>query len=198
MAQIKLPDFIKEQRGALEARGSCSGNHTFGQSLARYRQELWQNTRLKLAGKLYRQKTIEVLIKTWLDLEAKQIKSISEVDFQSWAKSYHAMYSPTVFNNTVDTLRHIIAIGVKDGARYTNPAQAIKKAKIRLKELVLPEHQKFLELVAEVENAGARFSKHCADLIRFLAFGGFRKREAANIRWADCDVPERLVFQLTG
>ena len=38
-----------------------------------------------------------------------------------------------------------------------------------------------------MEHGGGGFSQSCADLIRFLAYGGFRKSEAANITWGDCD-----------
>src|SRR5689334_1898498 len=39
-----------------------------------------------------------------------------------------------------------------------------------------------------MENAGGRFSKDCADLVRFLAYSGMRKTEAANVLWSDCDL----------
>ena len=38
-----------------------------------------------------------------------------------------------------------------------------------------------------MENGASRDSRRCADLVRFLAFGGFRKSEAAGITWGDCD-----------
>jgi integrase len=38
-----------------------------------------------------------------------------------------------------------------------------------------------------MERAGGRFSRDCADLVRFLSFGGFRLGEAKNITWKDCD-----------
>jgi integrase len=38
-----------------------------------------------------------------------------------------------------------------------------------------------------MEAAGGRFSQACAELVRFLAYGGFRKSEAAHIQWQDCD-----------
>jgi integrase len=31
------------------------------------------------------------------------------------------------------------------------------------------------------------FAKPSGDLVEFLAYGGFRKSEAQNITWADCD-----------
>src|SRR5262249_51219650 len=38
-----------------------------------------------------------------------------------------------------------------------------------------------------IEAVGVGPTRRCADLVRFLAFGGFRKGEAASITWADCD-----------
>ena len=73
------------------------------------------------------------------------------------------------------------------GSRYDNPARFIKRLSERPKRLTLPEPEKFTEFVAAVENGGGGFSKRCAELVRFLAFGGFRKNEAASITWADCD-----------
>ena len=51
----------------------------------------------------------------------------------------------------------------------------------------LPDNAKFVEFVKTIENAGGRFSKDCADLARFLAYGGIRLGEANNITWGDCD-----------
>jgi len=45
-----------------------------------------------------------------------------------------------------------------------------------------------LGLVDAVERGGAWCSRDCANLVRFLAFGGFRKGEAETITWADCDL----------
>ena len=39
-----------------------------------------------------------------------------------------------------------------------------------------------------VEKSDGGWKHRCADPVRFLAFGGFRKSEAANITWADCDL----------
>jgi len=40
----------------------------------------------------------------------------------------------------------------------------------------------------EMDQAGGRFSSGCADLVRFLAFGGMRLGEAAKVTWQDVDV----------
>jgi integrase len=53
--------------------------------------------------------------------------------------------------------------------------------------LHLPEPEQFGLFVESIGAAGAWCSRDCADLVRFLAYGGFRKTEAANITWNDCD-----------
>jgi integrase len=51
----------------------------------------------------------------------------------------------------------------------------------------LPEPGKFLEFVSAIENSKVNSCYLAADFVRFLAFGGFRKNEAAHITWGDCD-----------
>jgi len=41
--------------------------------------------------------------------------------------------------------------------------------------------------VETIDKAAFGPCHHCADLVQFLAFGGFRKSEAANVTWGDCD-----------
>jgi integrase len=57
----------------------------------------------------------------------------------------------------------------------------------RSKKLQLPDFDQFVAFVQKIENAGSGHSKPCAELVRFLAFGGFRKLEASFVTWADCD-----------
>jgi len=76
---------------------------------------------------------------------------------------------------------------VEGGARYDNPGRFIKRAGERPKKLELPDCSQFPKFVEEIENSGSGFSKPCAALVRFLAFGGFRKLEASHVTWADCD-----------
>jgi integrase len=58
---------------------------------------------------------------------------------------------------------------------------------------VLPDDDTFQELVAEIENGGGGSSKHCANLVRFLAYGGFRKTEAANVTWEECSLAKGMI-----
>jgi len=181
VAQLRLSDLLKAERQGVESRASVSkGKMTFGDALAIYAS--------RLEAKVYRQKTIEALVKSWPGLREMDVRKISERECLNWAARFGAKYSPSVYNNTVGTLRHILDVSIAEGARYGNPATIIKKAKIHQKALTLPEHEQFLGLVEAIEHGGAWCSHDCADLVRFLAFGGFRKGEAETITWADCDL----------
>ncbi len=71
--------------------------------------------------------------------------------------------------------------------RYHNPATAIKRVSVRPKRLTLPGFNQFTQFVQAMESAGGRDSRNCVELVHFLAFGGFRLGEAANIAWTDCN-----------
>ena len=53
--------------------------------------------------------------------------------------------------------------------------------------MILPEPAQFTRFVEKLEAGGGRDSRNCANLVRFLAYGGFRLREAGSVVWADCD-----------
>lgn len=188
VAKIKLPDVQREERARVESSARVLGRDaTFGDALAAFEKSLAEDVRLKPGAKLYRHKCIAALLKSWTGLRETRIAKVRVEDCQSWAAKFAARYSPTVFNNTLGTLAMVLEIGVKNGIRYRNPAREIKRVKVRQRQLHLPSQGQFERLVAAVENGHGRFSRDCADLVRFLAFGGFRKTEAANIAWADCD-----------
>lgn len=188
VAQLRLNDLTKEERENLEARAEAArGRMAFSEALSLYRTQLEANPALKPNSKLYRRKCIDALLKSWPGIEELDVKRISERDCLSWAARFAKVYSPSVYNNTVGTLRQILALASEEGARYGNPSMRIKKVRVRPKTLHLPTHEQFAQFVEAIAGAGAWCSQDCADLVRFLAFGGFRKGEAAAITWADCD-----------
>lgn len=194
VAQLRLNDLLQKERSRVEARAEAGkGRMTVGDALEIYKKQVEANISLKPNSKIYRSKSIEALVRTWPELTRTDVRKISERDCQFWAAKFASDYSAGVFNNTVGTLRHVFDVAIASGARYGNPAMAIKKAKVRQKNLTLPEHGQFLKLVEKVRHAGSRFSKDCAALIQFMAFGGFRKGEAAAITWADCDFEKKEI-----
>ena len=188
VAQLRLGDLVKSERGRVEGRTEVTrGRMTFGNALGIFQKQLEANVGLKPSAKIYREKCIQALVRSWPGLTEKDVRKISERDCLHWATGFGKRYSPSVFNNTVGTLRQVFNVAVSEGARYGNPAMTIKKAKIRQKALQLPEHREFLRIVETMKNARGWCSRDCADLVRFLAFGGFRKGEAGQVTWADCD-----------
>jgi integrase len=63
----------------------------------------------------------------------------------------------------------------------------LERSQERPKRLSLPSTDQFEAFVNEIEHSGSGKSKPCANLVRFLAFSGCRKMEAARITWADVD-----------
>ena len=188
VAKLRLGDFLKEENHRSEIIQSVErGKMILGDAVAIFRQRLTEAQHLKPGAKRYRENSIDALLKSWPSLTGTDVRKISANDCLQWASGFAKNYCPSFFNNTVGTLRQILKITIDSGARYGNPADQIKKVKIRQKILKLPEHNKFLMLVKTVRTAGSGFSQHCGDLIEFLAYSGARKSEAARIYGSDCD-----------
>lgn len=195
VAQLRLADFTKEQRTQLEIRQTAeAGQLTFGQAEDIYRERLKLNHKLKPSSKEYRHKTLFYLHGTWPGLADLDMARISAQDCTAWAVRFKkANYSATVFNNTLGTLRAIFAIALEAGVRYGNPAAGITRMPVRSQRLQLPDRKQFLQLVNQIASRGGRFSRDCSYLVQFLAYGGFRKSEAAAITWADCDFKKKEI-----
>jgi integrase len=193
-AKLRLADFIKDKRDEMGDDSAVrTGRMTFGDAMQVYRQRLDSQQDITEGAKVYRRKCIDALLSSWPELKAMPIGKVSKDACLQWAEKFSADYSATVYNNTVGTLRMIIDVAVEKGARANNPAKFIGKRRIVQRELSLPSPEQFESFVQAVDTAGGGFSHHCANLIRFLAYGGFRKTEAANITFADCDFANGLI-----
>jgi len=188
VAKLRLADFEKSERQNAETNTNATrGKLTFGEALGIYRQRIEGSVGLKQRSKDYYGERITALLASWPKLEKTDIRRITKSDCVNWAAAFGRESCPTGYNNTVKVLRDILAIGTESGARYDNPAMQIQRASLRPKKLRLPEFDQFNQFIASIRTSGGRFSKACADLVCFLAYGGFRKSEAACIQWQDCD-----------
>ncbi len=194
VAKLRLADLLKEEHQSAESsKASSLCKMTFGDALAIYRQRVKDNPDLKERAKEYRMETVVALLRSWPGLETLDLKKMAKAECLNWRARFAKCYGATRVNGTISTLRQVVDIAVESGARYDNPARAIKLAKVKAKELRLPEAHQFNDFVSAIDRAGGRFSGDSADLIRFLAFGGFRISEAANIKWADCDFERKEI-----
>ncbi len=188
VAKLRLGDLDKQERQRAESTDAAArGKMTTADAITILRQRVGGGASLKPRTKDYHDQRITALLKSWPGLDKKLIRDITKTDCLNWAAKYGESASPSAFNHTQSSLRALLEIGIEVGARYDNSAKSIKRAAERSKHLVLPETEQFEKFVLEIENGGSRDSQNCADLVRFLAYGGFRKGEAAQITWADVD-----------
>jgi integrase len=188
VARLRLADFVRGQR-QLQARGqaSRSGQMLFSDAREIYEQRLEAEPDLKPNSKRYRHQCLQALGGTWPELDAMEVRRITKDQCLEWAARMSKKYSATLYNNTVDTLRHVIEVGIERGAAFDNPARHVSKRRVGLKQLVLPTQEQFHALVQAVQSADMGHSRESAELIRFLAFTGCRKGEATQVKWADVD-----------
>jgi integrase len=188
VAVLRLNDLLKENRGRREiSEATKSGPMTFQQAAELLLARVDADPTLKPATRVYRRRCLDALRRTWPDLPDTDVRRITPHQCQDWAADFAKRYSETMYNNTVGTLRMVFDVAVKNGVRFGNPAEEVRKVKVPLKNLRLPSLEQFAALVRTIAERGGRFSRDCANLVEFLAYGGFRKGEAEFIRWSDCD-----------
>lgn len=208
VAKLKLGDAEKDMR-AMALAGQANGGDdrdgetTMDRFLAIYRERTTLDPSLAPNSKLRREIAIKAILKTWPDLPTRDVRRISAQMCQAWAakavrngtgfvapntRTVRAGMSHSAFNKCVDTLRAIFDIARELGVIYQNPAATISKATIKPKRLELPSSAQFHAIVQSVATAGARWSKDCADMVRFLAYSGTRLREATALRWQHVDL----------
>jgi integrase len=186
VAVLKLGDQLKEHRKIVELHDKAEGGKmTFGAALELYRAELKADAAIKPRTREYYEERIAALLKSWPGLNATDVRKITTDNCAEWSARFKVNRSATAYNNTVGVLRKVIDVAVKKGVRYGNPAMEIKKAKVTIPHLDLPSRAEFLKFVDAIDRSGVCSCYQAADLVRFLAYGGFRKKEAAGITRAD-------------
>lgn len=194
VAKLRLSDFERNERAAAEAsQGTQRGKITIGEAANTLKDRIQGDPSLKPRTKEYYDQRIIALYKSWPELQNTDVSRITKAQCLDWASRFGAKSSSTAFNHTISVLRRIIDIGIEFGARYDNPAAHLKRVPERSKIPKLPEPDIFNRFLHELDNGKGRFSRHCADLVRFLAYGGFRISEAKHITWADIDFQRKKI-----
>jgi integrase len=189
VAKLRLGDFHKEERQRASAQAAVArGKMTFGDALAAHQQKLQNDPNIKPKTKEYYQFRIKALLESWPHLKDKDVGKITRSECESWSITSAKATSSSSHNHTISILRHVFQIAIEAGARYDNPALAAKRVKEHTKkQIALPESSQFEKLIEEIRNSGSGFAKPSAELVQFLAYGGFRKSEAKHVTWADID-----------
>jgi len=189
VAKLRLADIAKaEQQKVNSVDAVASGRMAFGDALAVFQSRMQANPVIKPRTKEYCDYRISALLKSWPGLKEKDISRITSAECHDWSIKNASKNSSSSHNYTVSILRRVFAIAVESGARYDNPATGAKRVKQRTrKQIILPGFEKFPMLVETVRTSGSGFAKPAAELVQFLAYGGFRIGESRYITWEDCD-----------
>lgn len=190
VAKQRLSDVIDaEHRSVAPRSAKIVGKMTFAAGLDIFQQRQKQDPELKPRSVEYNERTAECLLKTWPSLAETDMKKITKEECMDWRSRFGQKYSATVTNGALSILRRVLDIAIEAGVRYDNPAKAkeVKRARVRQKELRLPEPDQFVALVKHVRGNGSGKGGHCADAIEFFSYCGPRLTEAARILGRDCD-----------
>jgi integrase len=189
VAKQRLPDTIRDYRAKLESAAAVSiGKMNVADAVEVYLEKIRYSVSLKPRSKDYRVMMIAFIKRSWPTLLTTDVRKVSERDCQEWLVRFQRQYSPSVVNNAIGTLRAMFSEAVNSGARFSNPAANLSRVPIRPKRLELPSREEFLRFVEEILTAGARQSKDCANLVRFLAYSGLRIGEAKFVTWGDINL----------
>ncbi len=168
-----------------ELRAPAPECGTFAEAKKLYLTDIDNDHALSPQTKLYWHYRVAALVKSWAGLDDLNLTKITEAQCRVWGKKFADDFEATNFNNTLGVLRNILKRGGLGHDK--NPAMKLKRLGVKAKEMTLPEPEQFETIIEEVETAGARQSKDCANLIRFLAFSGCRISEAKLVLWSDVD-----------
>ena len=199
VAKVELAKRLQAHYAVKDAQAATrKGNAMMGELSAVYLHGVDIDTSLKPATKEYRHKTVKYLLRSWPDLANRIPAKVTDAECKAWAAKYHADFSETLYNNTVDSLRHIFDLAINRGLIARNPALAISKVKVPQKKLDLPTSEQFRAIVQHIRTAGSAFSQGCGDLVEFLAYSGCRISEATSVRWADVDYKRNRIYIAPG
>jgi integrase len=203
VADLRLSDLERQERAKSE-RGQiiAKGTVLFQHALNAYREKGFRPATprtakdakpLKPAAIAYYEQRVLALLNSWPGLVKAELRKITERDCHDWAEKAGRAMSASVFNHTIGLLRNIIDFGIKIGARYDNPASTLVRKSEVATRLTLPSSDEFERFVSLIETSGSGWAKPCAELVRFMAYGGLRKGEAAHVAWADRDFDRKLI-----
>jgi integrase len=199
VAKLELHKLLLSHYPAQDAQTAVAiGKATFGDLAAIYLQGVELNGAIKTSTKEYRGKTIKYLFRSWPELKDKAPSRITETECCYWATEYRGKFSETLYNNTVDSLRHIFDLAVKRGLIARNPASAVERVRVPQRKLELPSRAEFHALVAAIRDAGSGYSAGNGDLVEFLAYSGLRATEASLVRWQDVDFDRGRIYVAPG
>ncbi len=191
IAKPQLAELLQDNayRDELSQDTAVTEKMTGAEAYAIRESQLENDPSTKKSTKRYWREIVATLKKTWPAFATLEMRRITVEQCETWAGQAVKAMSPTRFNNALLILKSLFKIAVKRGVRRTNPALAVKRARIRPKDLSgkLPNRTGFASWVAAIRNGRGRHSDDCADRVELLAYTGMRLGESRFVEWRHCD-----------
>jgi len=165
-----------------------------------FKKELESNTLIKPQSKRYRLWCLLRIERSWPQLWKLRLDEITPQACKDWAAKLNREIACHYYNNTIGTLNQVIQGGIKahklrGGIPLQNPAEELNRAKIKQKELQLPELSQFKKLLGNLSLHSGGWGPRVADLVEFLAYSGMRVHsEAIWVRWEDVDLEKKEIL----
>jgi len=209
VAKLRLADFERTERSRANKPVSQSpiADNTAGAFLDLFLIDVRAHEKAKSSTERTENAAL-ALEKTWPGFRSLNIRNITASMCAEWAanarakgtgfvapraKRVHRPMSASAFNKTLAVLRSTLAIAVKAGALYENPADEITRMPPKKKDLILPSKDKFAKILKHIRDAKQRASQQSADMVSFLAFTGARIGECRVATWGDIDTGRNLM-----
>jgi integrase len=168
------------------------------QALTLRESQLFNDPATKKNTKRYWKDIVASLKKTWPGFLTMEMRRITVEQCEDWAGKTSKLMSPSRFNGVLLVLKSLFKIAIKRGVRRTNPALAIKRAKIRRKDLShkLPSQTRFREWVTALRQRRGYKAQQKADMVELLAYTGMRLGESRWVQWKHCDFEKGEILVL--
>lgn len=188
-AKLRLTDFLKKHQ---ETRPHLVVP-SFAEAVDLYKKDLQSQAGIKPRTKEYRLRCLRRIEVMWPELWNLRLDEITAQSCKEWAAKCSREIASHYYNNTIATLRQVIQAGIKahkekGGSGLANPANELKRVRVRQKDLQLPEPSQFRNLIENLRLKSGGWGPRIADLVEFLAYGGMRiHSEAIWVKWEDID-----------
>jgi integrase len=185
---LKTTDFALAKRRLREFEGKASrlaGSQANKQLRFEELAERWlANVRPDLKPSSYSRRVVAIKALTPFFRE-EIVTKIGAKHIEEWKIKRAACVSAQTANIEAETLRLIFRYA-QDHLRLLieNPAESIKRRKVRSAERLIPSKDDFRALVAELRN-GHKSTGEAGNFVEFLAYSGTRQAEAAAVCWRD-------------
>jgi hypothetical protein len=119
VTKARLAEFLREHREKqVDGLSAASAKMTFGEALKIHEQNQADDVTIKPTTRHYWKQVIVALQKSWPGLEGRELRRITKMDCNEWARRFRKLASPTRYNNTIAGLRHVFDVAIARRSRW--------------------------------------------------------------------------------